>query len=122
IIIIINHHHQKRTFMYKSFLFFTLLLFISISIHANPVPLDLKEGSVTGKVIDKAQNQPIPFAAIVIKSQDGSTTLTGGITQEDGTFEVKDLSEGHFILEVQFIGFETYSQKIVITKGQWKLN
>ncbi|UJH68013.1 outer membrane beta-barrel family protein [Allomuricauda sp. SCSIO 65647] len=80
-----------------------------------------KIGSITGKVIDNAKNQPVAYAAIVIKSADGNETVTGGITAEDGTFEIKKLPEGNFILEVQFIGYQTFKKDLVITKKNRKV-
>ncbi|TXN34272.1 TonB-dependent receptor [Flagellimonas hymeniacidonis] len=79
-------------------------------------------GSISGTIIDNALNQPVAYAAIVIKSEDGSKTITGGITTENGTFEIKKLPEGSFILEVQFIGYKTHSQKLVITKKNRKVD
>ncbi len=101
-----------------------LAVFLCITTFANtpPTESDLKIGSVSGKVIDKILQQPIAYAAIVIKTQDGSNDRTGGITREDGTFEVKDLPEGDLIFEVQFIGYKTHSQQITISKKDRKLN
>ncbi len=79
-------------------------------------------GSISGTIVDNALNQPVAYAAIVIKSEDGSKTITGGITTENGTFEIKKLPEGSFILEVQFIGYKTHSQKLVITKKNRKVD
>ncbi|WP_411031628.1 TonB-dependent receptor domain-containing protein [Spongiimicrobium sp. 3-5] len=108
--------------MNKLILLFALLLSSAISarnINTNP---ELKIGTITGKVIDRTLGQPVAYAAIVIKPADGSSTLTGGITKEDGTFEVKGLPEGNLIFEVQFIGYKTYSQPITISKSKRKLD
>ena len=70
---------------------------------------DLKNGSVSGKIIDQVEGQPIAYASIVIKSASDQSTLTGGITTEDGVFLIDKLPEGNFILEVQYMGFKTYS-------------
>ncbi|MEM8765385.1 MAG: outer membrane beta-barrel family protein [Bacteroidota bacterium] len=83
---------------------------------------DTKIGSIAGIVMDQAKNEPVAYAAIVIKSEDGTETITGGITTEDGRFEVKKLPEGTFRLEVQFIGYETHVQKLEITKKNKKLD
>ena len=72
-------------------------------------------GSVSGTVLDQT-SQPVAYAAIVIKSKDGQTTITGGITLDDGTFEIEKLAEGEYILEVQFIGYETYTQPLIVSK------
>lgn len=82
---------------------------------------DTAIGSISGTVIDNTLKQPVAYAAIVIKSEDGSKTITGGITTEDGNFEIKKLPEGSFIMEVQFIGYKTHSQKLVITKKNRKV-
>lgn len=79
-------------------------------------------GVINGKVIDEISNEPVAYAAVVIKSEDGSQTITGGITTEDGSFEINKLPDGTFIFEVQYIGYKTYSQKLVIAKGKRTLD
>lgn len=88
----------------------------------DPDPSDLDNGSVSGRVIDRTLQQPVAYAAIVIINPEDNSTLTGGITQDDGNFDIKKLPEGSFKLEVQFIGYKTYSQAISITKDNKKLN
>ena len=99
-------------------------LFISAPIWANisSKKSDIKIGSIIGKVVDSKDQKPIAYAAIVIKLASDNSTLTGGITQEDGSFEVKKLPDGALIVEVQFIGFKTYIQKIDIKEDKRELN
>ena len=110
--------------MKRSLILFVLLLYSTLNTYAiaNSNDTDTKIGSITGTVIDNAQKQPVAYAAIVIKSEDGTETLTGGITTEDGKFEIKKLPEGSFTLEVQFIGYETYTRKLEISKKNKKLD
>ncbi|MGI9550406.1 MAG: TonB-dependent receptor domain-containing protein [Aurantibacter sp.] len=108
--------------MKKVALLLALFCYGVISANHFSTTTDLKIGSITGKVIDKTLQEPIAYAAIVIKSKDGSETVTGGITQEDGRFEVKGLPEGELNFEVQFIGYKTYSQLITISKKDRKLD
>lgn len=83
---------------------------------------ELRIGSVSGKVIDKALRQPVPYAAVIIKSRENDSTITGGITLEDGSFELKNLPEGNFTFLVQFIGYESHSQPISISRENRKLD
>lgn len=108
--------------MKRVILLFALLLcsIYSTRLTANN-DTDTAIGSISGTVIDNTLKQPVAYAAIVIKSEDGSKTITGGITTEDGNFEIKKLPEGSFIMEVQFIGYKTHSQKLVITKKNRKV-
>ncbi|AKA35888.1 outer membrane beta-barrel family protein [Flagellimonas lutaonensis] len=80
-----------------------------------------KIGTVSGRVVDNAQKQPVAYAAIVIKSADGDETITGGITTEEGTFEIQKLAEGSYTLEVQFIGYQTFIKQLVISKKNRKV-
>lgn len=98
---------------------FALLLSTSHCLASDPDGEDI--GSVTGIILDQSK-EPVAYAAIVIKSQDGSKTITGGITNEDGTFKIEKLPEGTYQLEVQFIGYQTHIQELVVTKKSKKIN
>ena len=108
--------------MKKVLLLLAFFCYATIFANSADPETDLKIGSVSGKVVDKTLNQPIAYAAIVIKSRDESGVVTGGITQEDGTFEIKDLPEGELTFEVQFIGYRTHSQPITISRKNRKLD
>lgn len=79
-------------------------------------------GSVEGNVIDKKLKQPVSYAAVVIKSAEGETTITGGITDEKGYFKIQKLPEGSMQLQIQFIGYKTYTTNFTISRKQRKLN
>ena len=105
-------------------LFGLLALLTQFSLLANPDSLitDIKIGSISGKVIDKSLQAPVAYAAIVIKSTVDQSTITGGITTDDGDFRIDKLPEGEFDLEVQFLGYKTHKTKITITKKNRKLS
>ncbi|EAQ99839.1 outer membrane beta-barrel family protein [Maribacter sp. HTCC2170] len=108
--------------MKKVVLLFALLIYGAITANHPTDPSDLKNGSIYGKVIDASLKEPVAYAAIVIKSQLDGANLTGGITQEDGSFEIRDLPEGDLILEVQFIGYKTHTQSLSISKRKKKID
>lgn len=99
--------------------FFRLLclcmLFVTYYTSAQPSPKEVITGSVKGTVIDQALNQPIPYATIVI-SDTQDKVITGGITNDDGTFKVEKIPEGSYHFKVQFIGYETYDKLITINR------
>jgi len=107
--------------MKRVVLLFALFVYGAISANYFPDPTtDLKNGSITGVVIEDLTKQAVAYAAIVIKSN--SENIAGGITKEDGSFEIKGLPEGEFTLEVQFIGFKTHAQPVTISRKNKKLN
>jgi outer membrane cobalamin receptor len=63
------------------------------------------EGIVHGFVHEKNSGKPIEFANIVIYSLRDSSIVSGGITAQDGAFNIDKVRYGRFFIEIQFIGF-----------------
>jgi len=68
--------------------------------------MQAQTGTLTGKVTDKTSNAPISYASVVIK--DEGKVLTGGITDDNGLFEVKNLPLKTLSVEVQYMGYTTF--------------
>jgi len=100
--------------------FFLLLVFVfTIQIQAtNPI---LKNGIVTGKIIDAKTKESVAYVSIVIKDT-ANKIITGTITDENGNFKVAKIPDGNYILEVQFMGYKTVSKTFTITAKKTKVN
>ncbi len=99
-----------------------LCLFLSVNLTAQMAKDKLpKNGSISGKVIDAKTEEPVPYATIVVKDLEGKT-ITGGITDELGVFEIKKIPEGKSLVEIQFIGYQTLKREINLTSGNLKQN
>lgn len=71
-------------------------------------------GIIRGRVFDKINNEPIPFANVVVWS-----TTFGTTTDIDGNFEIKGLKPGYIELRVSSVGFKTFvSEAILITNSR----
>lgn len=79
----------------------------------NPNP---KIGTITGKVIDATTKETIPYATIVVKSKADSSVITGAITDDNGTFKIQKIPTGALLVEIQFIGYETTTKNVTISK------
>ncbi len=65
----------------------------------------------SGRVIDHDSGEPIEFASVLIK--------TGGqwaITNEEGTFVIRQVPAGRQVVTVQCLGYAPYSATITLTK------
>ena len=80
-----------------------------------------KPGILSGKVIDHASKEALPYVNIVIRDT-AKKIITGGITDLDGLFNIKNIPEGVSLVEIQFIGFKTFSQEITIGKDSRKID
>ncbi|HLV70946.1 MAG TPA: outer membrane beta-barrel family protein [Xanthomarina sp.] len=101
-------------------LFFVVLTLISLKQHAQNSAINLiKDGTITGTVLDKADNQPLPYVTIVIKDE-ANNTLTGSITDDSGEFKISDIPLGKVIVNIQFIGYKTITKNITLSKDNNK--
>ena len=71
-------------------------------------------GSVSGKVVDKSNGSPIPYATVTIK--DNGKPINGSITKDNGGFTIDKLPLKELILEVQFMGFKKYESQITLSE------
>lgn len=76
-----------------------MLLFVSVAW------AQAGQGGIKGKVIDEATGEPLPFANVVVKK--GGVMVTGGITEMDGSFQIKPLSPGTYSVELSMMGYGT---------------
>ncbi len=61
--------------------------------------------SLTGKIVDKTTGTAIPYASVSVKNQ--GKIVTGALTSDDGTFEIKNVPAAAVTLEIQFMGYKT---------------
>jgi len=79
----------------KKFILFFFILFFMNAVQA-------QNGIIRGTVFNALNNEPLPFAAILLQG-----TNVGATTDVDGNYEISGLKPGLFNVEAQFIGFKT---------------
>lgn len=99
----------------KQFSFFLALLMLFIGgAHASPGD---NAGGVTGTVIDAVTKEPIPYATVAIKRKADGNTITGIVTDDRGNFLIKDLEDNNYFIEIQFVGYQTFTKNFAVEKG-----
>ena len=100
----------------KHLLFILSLISFSFS-QAFSAPSEINIGQVSGIVIDKDFKEPMPYVTIIINDMNGKL-ISGNSSQDDGSFTIKDIPAGKYIFMAQFIGYNTYSTEIEISKNR----
>jgi len=70
---------------------------------------------IKGKVMDD-ENHPVEFAAVAVINQKDSTLVDYTSTNKNGMFDLKKVSKGKHIFQINLVGFKTY-QKIIEFNG-----
>jgi iron complex outermembrane recepter protein len=105
----------------KRVLFFIIILCF-FSIKAQP-PSSIRSGmpavygKVYGKVLNAATKEPVVYATITMLTMRDSL-VGGALVKNNGDFVVEKLPMGRYKLKVQFIGYTTLLQNVVLTPKQ----
>lgn len=100
---------------------FLLCILMCSTLTAQPsASYEIKEGSISGTIIDAHLNQPLPYVTIIIKNG-SNETVTGAITQDDGSFKISKLPEGKWSVSVQYIGYKTVKRPFQIGKETYDI-
>jgi outer membrane receptor protein involved in Fe transport len=76
-------------------------------------------GSISGKVLDAGNGTPLDFATVSVLDASDSTLVTGGTTEQSGTFLIEKVPFGKYYLEVSFIGYQaTQTEVFTLSKTQ----
>lgn len=93
--------------MQKLFLVLSLLAITSVRAQR---PQNLKPIKVTGTVVDKDSGEPLEYATLVLQSVRNPETVTGGISDEKGYFNV-EATPGMYNISVEYISYTTYKKE-----------
>lgn len=75
-----------------------------------------QNSTIKGKVAG-TKNTPVPYATVTLLQQD-SSVVNGGISDDDGNFEIGPINAGNYILRISGIGFNTKNiGGISVTEG-----
>lgn len=76
-----------------------------------------QQGIITGKIVDKATREPIPFANIKLYMD---TTMCGGNTSDlDGKYCIQPVNQGIYDLKVTYVGYKSVTlENLVVNADQ----
>ncbi len=95
-------NYQKKILAY--------IIFIILSFNAKIT--SNQKFTIWGRVIDKTTSEPLPYANVFLKN-----TKYGAITDNDGFFRIINIPAKKYIIIIQYIGYETFSDTINITQN-----
>ena len=100
-----------------------LLILMSISVSSVQAQVRQRNVSVTkggaavnGRVLDSESGEALVQCTVAVMSADTTKLITGTVTSEDGSFEIKNLAKGSYILKMSFVGYHNYYYKLDITE------
>lgn len=97
----------------KKILFLYIFVMLFSLAWSQPAPVanesEVRSGRIKGVILDAQSQAPMEYANIAVYNKRDSSLVTGGITNENGHFEIEGLSFGEYYAEAIFIGYEKSS-------------
>ena len=94
------------------FIFSLLCFFLTISSFS-------QKGQLIGIVIDEKSNNPMSYVTVSLHNQNDSLLITGGITNSEGEFNIKDIELGNiYLFKCSFIGYQFIFKKLDFSKSK----
>ena len=94
----------------KGLIYIHIIIFLLLTRLAGALPFgDVvpgDDGRIEGVVYDPGMNAPVEFANIIIFNPIDSTMITGGLSDAEGNFHLKDIPVGNYYMTVHFIGYD----------------
>lgn len=98
----------------KKIVFSLIFLITIITVQAQ----SQNNNSITGTILDSTSHQPLEYATISLFIKGNSKPVSGTVTDKKGRFTIKDIADGIYTIELEFIGYKSVSIKNVeLNKG-----
>ncbi|MDQ8004268.1 MAG: outer membrane beta-barrel family protein [Pedobacter sp.] len=98
------------------------LLFVAMLCLAN-LAFAQAQGTVSGKVLNQKDKQPIDYASVAIKKLSADSTVVGaGSTNANGTFSLANIAAGKYRLYVVYLGLKTINKDFELTAAKPSIN
>lgn len=108
----------------RKFVGIILSVFLIVNAPARAVNLpDTKDraGVIRGVIKDKNSGEPLEFVNVAVYDMNGSSLVSGGITNQKGEFEIRGVTNGEFIVEANFLGYEKNRVNGILISNESKL-
>ena len=79
-------------------------------------------GRIDGLLLDAANQQPLPFAGVVLLRAADSTFVTGAQSLESGAFALEKIPLGSYVLKATVVGYRTGLRAVSLTSAAPELH
>ena len=87
-----------------------------------PLAALMAQGSVRGKIVDKATSEPIEFVNVVVTPKGSDSMAGGAITDVDGVFRIEGLKYGSYVLTISYIGYQNATREFTLSASAKNAN
>lgn len=102
--------------MIRFFLTFIIAPFISTIASAQ------QKTTITGRVLDSESGEALSYCTVQILKEDTTSMITGGVTNLNGYYNIKNVNAGNYVMKVSYIGYHNFFRKLEVKQGAKEVN
>lgn len=89
------------------YIYILIYLTLTVTLHAQPPQGSANQTiTLTGTILDQDSGSPLEYATVVIQKADDPSSITGGITDLDGKFDIP-VAPGIYNVRFEFLSYKT---------------
>src|SRR5258706_5991918 len=106
--------HSRNRFTMEIYLLSGILILQCIAAFSQEI---IKNGKITGKVIDSTSKKPIEYATISLFLKGNKKPVNGATSNDAGQFTITGVKGGDYTILIESIGYKSFSlDNIVVNK------
>ena len=73
-----------------------------------------------GKVVDSENGEALLRSTVLVMTPDTARMVTGGTTANDGSFNLKNVKDGTYLLKISYVGYHNFYRTINVKSAENK--
>jgi len=78
---------------------------------------DKSSVKISGKIIEKKTNAPIPYASVALVDSENKKTIAGAVADLNGDFTITGVPVGKYFLQTSYMGFSATESNPILVNG-----
>lgn len=87
-----------------------LILFSTLTLSAQTTG----KATLNGKVLDSESGESLVKATVMLMTPDTTKMVKGGTTADNGSFSIKNIDNGTYIVKISYVGYHNFYRPVVI--------
>lgn len=97
---------------------FIMLTFLSQDAFGQVETAEKPVYQITGKVLEKGSDEPIPYAAVALIEVESGKNIVGAVADFGGEFVITNFGNGKYQVQVSFMGYQGYTSPVLTVSEQ----
>ena len=73
--------------------------------------------TIHGKILESETGESLIRATVMVMSPDTTRMIKGGVSAQDGTFSIKNVDDGKYVVKISYVGYHNFFRSITVNRS-----